>query len=370
MNPYLLRLSAYSNYPRFYAWPHFDKMREFAEKIALQELVAPSWRDGIYPEDDLEFVQFLGMVDTINFYFTDAVTKTKFQTLWPECRACGQDLRHYEKVDEKKRVYRCLIHEQPARLHSGATAMTACLRRALKEGLPITDPKFLRDLREWNLKRAANVFRGVPPLNVIPMLRERRSLLYESALRLQDFDDQWINVFRGSSFRAFDNGRGVVEVIASFESFYDVYTSLPLPGGGFGPPLPFFKRAHLFAQMYEGRARSSSVLTRLKGTEFLILPADYELPKALSSPEIGALKFSPELQQKIRNQEVLEDGSAMVVETRLATVELGEVFQESVNQIRKAAGLDPYTKVEEDYPLWLAGRNSPDPHIIVPSTRF
>jgi len=369
MNPYFQQLKVYANYTRFHAWPNFDKMCEFAKKIALQDLKPPSWREEVFPEDDLEFVQFLGMVDTINFYFTDAVTKIKFQTLWPECRACGQDLRHYEKVDEKKRTYRCLIHERPAKLHIGATAMTACLRRALEEGLPITEPQFLRSDR-WTPKCAAKVFRGVPPLNAIPLLRERWMLLYESAKRLQDFDDQWINVFRGSSFEAFNDGKGVVEVLASFESFYDVYPSFPLPGGGYGPPIPLFKRAHLFAQMYDGRARSSLVLTRLKGTEFLILPADYELPKALSSPEIGALEFSPELRQKIRDQEALREGSREVVEVRLGTVELGEVFQEQVNIIRKAANLQGYDKVELDYPLWFAGRNSPDPHMIVPSTRF
>lgn len=368
MNPYLLQLSAYSNYPRFHAWPHFDKMLEFAEKIALQELFPPSWREEVFPEDDLEFVQFLGMVDTVNFCFTDPHTKVKFQTLWPECRACGQDLVHYERVDEKKRTYRCLVHELPARLYTGATAMTACLRRALGEGLPITEPRFLRDPGEWNLARAAHVFRGIPPLSEIPLLQERHLLLRQSAEYLWAFDDQWMNVFRDASFLAFAGGRGAVEILARFASFRDAYLGLPVIAGECGPPLPFYKRAHLFVQMYEGRARSSSVLPRFRDVEHLILPADYELPKALN--QIGALEFSAELAGKIRSQQILEEGSLPVIEFRLATVELGEVFQKRVNEIRKAAGLEPYTKVELDYPLWLAGKNIPDPHPIVPTTAF
>lgn len=367
MNPFLQRLKMYSNFPRIHAVPNFDKMREFAESVALQERKAPAWRDGIYPDDDFEFVQFLGMVDTINFYFTDAVTKTKFETLWPECRACGQDLAHYEKLDKRK--FCCRVHERPAELRSGATAMTACLKRALEEGLPITDPRFLRG-NGWNLKRATQIFRGIPPLPVIPMVVERYEMLIKSAEALQDFDDQWMNVFRSAGFRAFGNDEGVVEVLAGFESFRDEYSGPVLYGGMQGPPLPFHKRAHLFVQMYEGRARSSTVLPRIKGTEFLILPADYELPKALNSPQIGALKFSSELAEKIRKKEAIPDGSRMVIEFRLATVELGEVFQEAVNSVRKPAGLEEDDKVVLDYPLWLAGRNSPDPHLIVPTTRF
>lgn len=368
MNPYLQQLKTYLGFPRIYAVPNFDKMREFAKNIALTEFQPPAWRDGIYPEDDFEFVQFLGMVDTINFYFTDAVTKTKFETLWPECRACGQNLVHYEKVDKRK--FLCKVHERPAELRVGATAMTACLRRALEEGMPVTDPRFLRDKKKWTLERAKVVFRGVPPLDVIPMLRERWLLLRQSAEALQDFDGQWINVFSGSSFRAFDGGKGVVEILAGFDSFYDEYPGSTLYGKLQGPSLPFYKRDHLLVQMYDGRARSSKALQRIKDAELLILPADYELPKALASEQIGALEFSPGLQQKIRDKEALQEGSREVVEFRLATVELGEVLQETVNQIRRAAGLAPYTKVELDYPLWLAGRNSPDPHPIVPTTAF
>lgn len=365
MNPYLRQLKEHAARPRVHAKPNFERLHAFAEEIALKDLSAPAWREPVYPEDDIEFVQFLGMISTINFYYTDAVTKEKFRTLWPECRACGQDLVHYEKVD--KRAYRCLAHERPATLWEGAFAMTACLKRALGEGIPITEPRFLRDRTDWTSHRATLVFRGVPPLTVIPMLAERYLMLQDSAWRLQKYDDEWMNILRFASFRAFSDGKGVVETLAGFESFSDEYPGFP---GEPGPPLPFYKRAHLFVQMYEGRARSSDKLPRIKDPELLILPADYELPKAFHSPRVGAFDFSPELTTKLRGKEEIQEGSVMEIELRLGTVELGETLQESVNVIRESSSFQPYTKVELDYPIWLLGEESSEPHHLTRTTKY
>ncbi|MFY9462419.1 MAG: queuosine salvage family protein [Candidatus Sungiibacteriota bacterium] len=364
MNPYLLQLDEYFKMRRVHAKLNRERLSAFAAEVALQELGAPEWREPVYPEGDLEFVEFLGWANSINFHFTDLATREKFQTLWPECSHCRQQMKLYEETG--KRRFRCQAHGVEGTLWSGAFAMDACLRRAKDDGIPVADPRFLRNKKEWTDKLARFVFRGVEPVPVIPMLKERHNLLNLSAIRLEDYGDEWMNVLRLASFYAFKSGLGAVERLGhEFPSYHDEYRGFP---GSSGPPIPFFKRAHLFVQMYEGRARASSVLPRIKDPELLMLPADYELPRALRA--IGAVEYSPRLLSKIIAKDEVKEGSVAEIEIRLSVVEAGEILEREINAIRKAGGLSLYTKVELDYLLWTKGRACPEPHHLTRTTKY
>lgn len=368
MNLYREALRKQFDMSRHHAWLHRERLIEYAERVALDDFSSPAWREPVFPEDDREFVEYLGWANTVNFHFTDIATGEKFRTVWPECRVCRQQLALYQRVDD--RTYRCSWHDIEAKLWSGSFAMGACFARATRDdGIPLYDASFYRS-KEWMYDLARFVFRGVVPVSVIPMLEERYALLCESASCLRDFGDSWMNIFRASDYRAFpyDNwSSGAVEILAEiFPSFRDVqYCD--------GRDLPFHKRAHLLVQMYEGRARSSKILSRIKDPELLILPADYELPRALRvipSPEAPALEYSPELLRKILVKEELSEHSREVVEIRLSTVEAGEILQEEINRIRIAAKKPPYSKVEIDYLLWTMGKACTEPHMLVKTTRF
>lgn len=371
MNPYLAVLKQHFDRPRLYAGLNHNALYTFAGEIALQELPAPSWREEVFPEDDLKFVEFLGWANTINFHFTDIATREKFKTFWPECQYCRQQKEEYAEVG--KYTFRCRLHGTEAKLWSGAYAMMACFARAIgDDGVPMLDAKFYRG-QEWTRELAGFVFRGPRPLDVMPMLDYRYNFLVTSALRLEDFGDSWMNLFRIASYRAFNDLRfpGVVEMLAEkFDSYADrQYFRV----GETLLEMPFHKRAHLFVQMYEGRARSSEVLPRLEDAKYLILPADYELPRALRavpSRENPALVYSPELLDKILAQEELDDDSREVIETRLSVVEAGEILQKEMNKIRKTGGKAPYSKVEIDYLLWTKGKTCPEPHMLVRTTRY
>ena len=364
MNPYLAELSEYFKMRRVHAKLNRERLNAFAAEAALQDLAAPEWREPVYPKDDLEFVEFLGWSNSINFHFTDIATGEKFQTLWPECKHCRQQKELYQQVD--KYTWRCLLHDVEVKVWGGAFAMDACLRRATEDGIPVFDPRFLRNWREWTDTLARFVFRGLHPVPVIPMLKERHKLLNQSAVRLGDYGEEWMNVFRMASFYAFKGGLGAVERLANeFPSYKDEYRGYP---GSSGPPIPFHKRAHLFVQMYEGRARASSVLPRIKDPELLMLPADYELPRALRA--IGAVEYSPKLLAKIIAKKEIKEGSVAEIEIRLAVVEAGEILESEINAIRKANGLSSYTKVEIDYLLWTKGRACPEPHHLTRTTKY
>lgn len=366
MNPYLAVLKQHFDMPRLYARLNYEALHKFAEEIARENLAAPSWREEVYPEDDFEFVEFLGWTNTINFHFTDIATGEKFKTFWPECHHCRQLKENYEAVD--KYIFRCKLHGAEAKLWSGSYAMDACIARAYRnDGIPMLSAEFYRG-KEWSRELAQFVFRGTSPLDVIPMLRERYDFLTKSAERLQDYGDSWMNMFRIASFMAFNDLRfpGVVEMLAEkFESFADRHYHRV---GEQLFELPFHKRAHLCVQMYEGRARVSSKLSRIKDVGLLILPADYELPKALRA--VGALEYSPELADKILQSVEIEENSREEMEIRLSVVEAGEILQQEANRIRRRMGLPRYSKVEIDYLLWTKGRTWKEPHHLTRTTRY
>ncbi|MDO8561025.1 MAG: queuosine salvage family protein [bacterium] len=363
MNPYLARLEPYFSLPKKHVKLNRERLSAFVYEVALQELEAPSWKEPVYPVDDLEFVQFLGMGSSINFYYTDLATGEKFQTLWPECGLCRQVVSFYAEIGKRK--FRCIAHGVEATMWGGAYAMWACLKRAEGDGISITDARFLRDKQKWTKELARFVFRGTEPVPVIPMLIERHKLLRDSAVFLEGYRNKWMNVFKLAKFRAFNDGSGAVELLANFSSYHDEYLGF---SGSSGPAIPFYKRAHLFVQMYEGRARASEVLPRIKDPELLILPADYELPRALRAKQIT--EYSPALLERIVNKREVKEGSRMEIEIRLATVEAGEILEKEINFLRKAHNLPLYTKVETDYLLWTSGRAHSETHHITRTTKY
>ncbi len=329
MNPYVNSiLAAFHRQPK----PSFvsidtQKLRELAERFAEEEFKVPSWRAPVFFEKDSpEFIDFLGVGNSINFCFRDPGTKQRFRM------------------------------EYQGGVWEGAFGMWASLTRALEEGIPVLDAEFLADNLTLDLTR--HIFRGDPP---IPMLEERFNMLQETGFCLTERYGSFHQLFEDADFLAFNNGKGIVErLVQDVTSFFDVNRDPRT-----GRLLEFHKRANLLVLMYQGRALDSGgALSIVKDAADLTPPADYEVPKSLKY--LGILKYRKELEQTISRQEPIIRDTASEIDIRAQTVGAMFVLCKRINTLRK----DPISIVELDYKLWSEGRSSPDPHHLTETTAY
>jgi len=301
-----------------------ERLKEVAQRFAKEDFRTPDWRAPVFlREDTPEFIDFLGVGNSINFCFQDLKTKKRFRTEYQ-----GQDWE-------------------------GAFGMWASLKRALEEGIPVLDAQFLAQL---DLETTKHIFRGETPL---PMIESRQTLLQETGISLLSSYGSFSELFRTSGFRAFDGGQGIVEqLVAHFPSYYD-------SSGHNGHYLDYHKRANLFVLMYQGRALASEgKLSTISDAQELTPPADYEVPKALKF--LGILKYPKDLERMVKKQRPIFAHSTYEIEIRAQTV-FGMVrLAEEINKLRS----DPISVVELDYKIWSEGKNASEPHHLTETTAY
>jgi len=290
-----------------------QKLIEVARMWSKDDLKIPDWRAPVFPEaDDETFIDFLGVGNAINFCFTDPVTKQKYAT------------------------------EYLGTQWSGAFGMWAALKRALEEGIELLNPLYLEDLGE---NEAGYIFRGSPPL---PMLGHRVACLQTAGIAMRYyFGGSYSMFFRGCKFRAFDDGKGIVEKLAEHDPFWwDASPHKPTQ-----TLLQFHKRANLFPMMYQGRALASGGKLRpIIDAEDITPPADYELPKALR--HLGILVYGADLALAVDSGQLIPEDSEWEQEIRAQTVramlKLCEVLGKPIAAV--------------DYQVWSSGKQSSLPH--------
>lgn len=313
MNPYASSCAFVAKNPKW-VFINDEKIDRYATELALQDLKIPSWRTPAYPEDDDQIIDFLGVVNSVNFCFTDFKTHKKFDIEYPE----GSGNIWY-----------------------GAYGMAMCFRRALDEGIPVLDPRFLMNLSEGD---ARHIFRhkNTP----IPMLQERINNLKNVGLTLFRIFGSFEWIFKQNNFRFYSI---VNRLFGYFNSYYD-------SGFVLGREILFMKRAQLFPMVYHGRALSSlGRLQPIRDPENFGPISDYEVPKILRHFDV--LRYSVELAAIVDVGMVLVEGSEMEVEIRAQTVNAMSDLLCRINEKRLSAELIPITMAELDYTIWNMGRS-------------
>lgn len=295
----------------------YDKIEKYAAELAQKTFETPSWREPAFPESDENIIEFLGVVNSVNFCFTDFKTHKKFDIEYPE---------------------------GSGKIWSGAFAMTMCFKRALDEGIPILDPRFLMNLSEGD---AEHIFRHKN--TAIPMFSERIAnlksvgyVLCNNRLGFNSFSD----IFRQNNFKFLE----IVDVLyKKFVSYLD-YSYLNRR------EILFNKRSQLFPMMYHGRALSSQGrLQPISDPENFGPIADYEVPKILR--HFGILYYAIELAKRVDEGVVLEKNSRMETEIRAQTVNAMFALLNKINTLRLLDGLNKITMAELDYAIWNMGRS-------------
>ena len=158
--------------------------------MAYEELPMPEYHlpAGVGVNDPNEAIDFIMVADVIDTAFTDFSTHVKFTTEY-----AGQ---HW----------------------SDSEAEFACLKRAMDNGIPILDGKFLAKITRQQLNE---IFSG----NIeMPMLDEKLAVLHQvGPVLAEKYKGRFSNFIHSCPPRLYDNGKGIIErLVVEFPRFNDV----------------------------------------------------------------------------------------------------------------------------------------------------
>jgi putative queuosine salvage protein len=293
-----------------------DRLAEHAGWMAYEELPEPAFllpfpleleRDGI--------VDFVLTATSINFAFTDFETRRRWEL------------------------------ELDGRVFADADGLHACLHRGLEEGVPVLDGTWLARVTEDDLRE---LFRG--GTSDLQLLDERARILREVGETLVErYDGRFSNVLAAASPRLYDDGNGFLEVLVrDFPRFDDV-------AAYDGQPVRFWKLAQLSVWILQASLPGGVGFTDLgRLTAF----ADYIVPAALRI--LGICRYSDELEQAIREGQLIEAGSPWEVELRAHTIYACNELCARINELRP-----PELQVivpQVDARLWVPFHRTHWPH--------
>ena len=292
------------------------KIVEVAGWMAYEELPMPDYAEplGIGSDPDKQ-IDFIMVTDSIDTAFTDFSNHVKFQVDY-----MGQ---HW----------------------SDSEAEFACLRRAMEEGIPILDGRYLAKISRDELNK---IFAG----NIeMPMLDEKLAVLHEvGGVLAAKYDGRFSNFVHSCSPKLYDNGNGLIDrMVKEFPRFNDVSMYD-------GHEIKFYKLAQLGIWMLYRQIRKGGF--RLEDPEKMTAFADYIVPAALRI--LGILTYSPALEHTISTYQLIPRDSTQEIEIRAHLLYATALLREEVNKIRP-----PELQViipQIDARLWLPYHTTFWPH--------
>jgi len=217
--------------------------------------------------------------------------------------------------------------------YDGALGMKASLLKALDNGIPILNAKYLATLKREEL---SEILKG----NVaIPLFEERLKILRENGRILAE---KYKGEFSLVIERANKDALKLLEILPrDFPSFND-YAFYE------GRKVLFHKRVQLaIADVY--RAFKGESYGNLKNVDKLTAFADYKLPQILR--KFGILEYSKELASKIDNKIQIPANSKEEIEIRANTIYAIELMKRELE-----TWIPNITSMDIDSYLWLLGQ--------------
>jgi hypothetical protein len=222
----------------------------------------------------------------------------------------------------------------PRETHNGYWALVGALRRALEEGYPITEARYLSTIPTHDV---AMILRGE---SIIPLFAARLAHLREVGRGLER---EW----NGSFLTCIQQSGGSVtpllrRIIAGFPCFVDISQYQ-------FRAIPFYKRAQILVSDVAGAFQGTPV-GEVHDLHALTAFADYKVPQVLQ--QLGVLRYSKHLRDLLAGFNVIPRGSALEVEIRAATIHAVERIAEYLAQQDKSV---PAYAV--DWYLWELGQS-------------
>ncbi len=169
---------------------HVEKIVEVAQWMAYEELAMPDYQLPFGGEKDTadDVLDFILTADCVDTAFTDFSSHIKFQVDYAG--------RHWSDSD----------------------ALFACMKRAMDNGIPILDGKYLAQVTRPDLER---IFAG----NIeMPMLDEKTQVWRQvGSVLAEKYNGRFHNFVKSCPPRLYDNGAGIIDrMVAEFSRFNDV----------------------------------------------------------------------------------------------------------------------------------------------------
>jgi hypothetical protein len=270
---------------------HYDKIVEVAKWMAYEDLPLPNLAIpfGLEKTPDVA-MDFVMVANTIDTAFTDFKTHVKFQTDYK-----GEHL-------------------------SDSEAMFASIKRAMDNGIPILDGKFLATITRQDMQK---IFAGNMEM---PMLDEKIAVFREAGKVLTaKYNGRYHNFIRSCPPRLYDNGKGLVERLAAeFPRYNDV-------SNYDGHEIKFYKLTQLgFWQIYSGLHGTGAF--KLEDPQKMTAFADYIVPVALRL--MGMTSYSPALEHAINSHELVPRDSRQEIEIRAHCLYATALLADEINKLR------------------------------------
>jgi len=267
------------------------RIAEVARWMAYEELPFPRFGLDFDPATDRErAIDFTMVSNTINSAFSDFETGVKFET------------------------------ELEGRTWSDSQAMTSCLKRAMAEGIPVLDGRYLAAVTRSELDA---IFSG----NIeMPMLDEKLAVLNEVGRVLAErYDGFFHNFLATCSPRLFDGGKGLVDrLVHEFPRFDDTSPYR-------GRTIRFYKLAQLaYWGLYSGFQGHGGF--RIDDIGSMTAFADYIVPVAMRVMDI--MVYTPELDARIERHELIPRDSDEEIEIRAHMLYATALLTEDINALR------------------------------------
>ena len=273
-------------------------VRALAEKI--KDISIPKWNNELQLLSSDE--------ETIQYYFF--VDSTQGCT-WP---AKGKERWFFKKDEDWIKGYYAFAY-------------------AIKQAI-LKDKKYLNAeyLSNISLQDFSDIFEGKGELQLLP--QRHKALTENFGILKKKYGGQAANLVKNA---AKDANVLVFKITSEFPSFDDS----ALFGG---QKVYFWKRAQIFVNDIHF-ALNGRGLGKFQNMSDLTIFADYKLPQLLQFE--GVMKYSEELIQKIRAEELLPSGSAEEVEIRAHTIHACELLRDELQNIGK-----DLTSQQLDWILW------------------
>lgn len=268
--------------------------------FAMRQIPVPAWNAELhYTDGTPRTANYLLLLDALNFSF------------WGEPRWYseyrGQSLRGY-------------------------WALAASLKRAIEEGVPVDDARFMAGVSEEQLGR---ILRGT---GTVPLLERRVAHMREVGSQLlRLYDGQFSEAIAGCNRSAVVLTRLLVRDFPNFDD------TSPYAGR----TIKLYKRAQILPADLYG-AFGGRGLGAFDDIDQLTAFADYKVPQVLE--KLGILRYSATLDAKLWAGEEIPHHDPLEVELRACTIWAVELLRRAMAEHGR-----PVKAIEVDWLLWEMG---------------
>jgi hypothetical protein len=300
----------------------FEKLKLEAQRLAQYDYSLPP--NSVLTIDPEVHIRKTMLINTLNFAFTDFETSTKYQL---------------KNTDGE---------------FSDTDAMVYQINKAIEKEVPILDGSYMATITEEQFHKifSANIS--------MPMHLEKiRTLNEVGEILCKEFDGDWLNFITVGPKKLYHEGEGLIErLILHFKRFDDF--------SNYNNHSVYFLKLAQLAYWGIHRELSNSNYFFIEDMENMTAFADYIIPVALNQMDITS--YTPGLNQKIAQGELIEKDSLEEIEIRAVTLFVTAKLTEEINKLK--SNEEKIIIPQLDFRLWTEFHANDEPHHLTKTTMY